>query len=249
MLETFIFLFKLNRALELFFQDLCGSIATNIFWFVITNPEISLTLHMFLVTLYHKKYAYGFFMWMFFLLGTQSVRCVWIFLTYDSTDAFVYLSLSIFCCLCQNWLLDELLRKHRIPDRGNVQKCIIHETVRAFWYSKHFIFEYREDDEYMAEFQITLHEFLSVESNCIYVNSHFKREIVEFFMPTTNFRIFYRDIGKECCICQSKFQFGSLATRRFYCTHVLHKECCDRWLDINPLGKCPLCRSEHNQFW
>ncbi|GMH11871.1 hypothetical protein Nepgr_013712 [Nepenthes gracilis] len=44
-----------------------------------------------------------------------------------------------------------------------------------------------------------------------------------------------------CCICLAKYANND-ELRELLCTHLFHKECVDKWLNINAL--CPLCKSE-----
>lgn len=244
MLETIIIMFNYMMTVRYIIENLYCLIATVSFWFIITNPEICFTIHMFLVTLYHKKYAYGFFMWLFFIVKILNIRCLWVVFTYNFTDVMFYLVPDFFLWFFSYWLLAQILKKHPGTEKKHILICVAHEMFQACFYTKLYRFQYYTDDEYKAKYKLTTIELLCIESHCHYVNSQFKIAIVEFFMPTVKYRAYYRDLNKECCICFKKFQFGSLVTQRFSCTHVLHKKCCDRWMDINPMGKCPLCRSE-----
>ncbi|XP_054789009.1 E3 ubiquitin-protein ligase At1g12760-like isoform X4 [Prosopis cineraria] len=44
-----------------------------------------------------------------------------------------------------------------------------------------------------------------------------------------------------CCICLAKYENND-ELRELPCSHLLHKECVDKWLKINAL--CPLCKGE-----
>lgn len=44
-----------------------------------------------------------------------------------------------------------------------------------------------------------------------------------------------------CCICLSKYVHND-ELRELPCSHFFHKECVDKWLNIN--ATCPLCKAE-----
>merc|ERR1712232_799920 len=48
-------------------------------------------------------------------------------------------------------------------------------------------------------------------------------------------------VEEECPVCLEVFE-ASVIVRRLPCGHLMHKECCEKWLQTS--GTCPTCRRD-----
>lgn len=213
------------------FNDYVFSSNFDVLYILCSRPEILATVWVGLATLYSGKYLFGLIMWMYvftiikiimWILFLQVISVsLCLFLIYNVTMELVYESEEV------KVLEEEIMRE---IERNELPYANFQDYVRHL--RSPLIFFGNGHDERM---DIVLSAF----TDRIYC------EIKEFlcFTNVKHFKAKYQHLEMECCICQCAFEYDEKLTKSFKCSHVLHLDCCMKFLKHNVAGKCPLCRS------
>nr|DAD41684.1 TPA_asm: hypothetical protein HUJ06_016007 [Nelumbo nucifera] len=83
------------------------------------------------------------------------------------------------------------------------------------------------------------------EVSRLVIESHIPGRIEEGGLPASspagNERGSSADRGERCCVCLSELAEGDAIISSLPCSHLFHKVCIDRWLNLCQ-KTCPICR-------